>query len=63
VAAYRDRYQITTNTALGTPAQSVAQKTDAARARAALDATSTLTKKVQDVDEARRVTPSMGRSL
>lgn len=37
VAAYRDRYQITTDTVLGAPAESIAQKIDAARARAALE--------------------------
>ncbi len=37
VAAYRDRYHVTTDAALGSEAESVAQKIDAARARAALD--------------------------
>ncbi len=37
VAAYRDRYQITDDTPLGSPPTSTAQKIDAARARAALD--------------------------
>ena len=37
VAAYRDRYQITTDTAVGAPAESSAQKIDAARPRAALE--------------------------
>ena len=37
VAAYRDRYQITTDTAVGAPAESIAQKIDAARPRAALE--------------------------
>ena len=37
VAAYRDRYGITATTALGAPAESTAQKIDAARARTALD--------------------------
>lgn len=36
-AAYRDRYGITDTTPLGAPAESDAQKIDAARARAALD--------------------------
>ena len=39
VAAYRDRYSITGPTPLGEPAESAAQKIDAARARAALDRT------------------------
>ncbi|QQT70815.1 hypothetical protein I6I57_08230 [Brevibacterium casei] len=63
VAAYRDRYQVTADTALGIQVDSVAQKVDAARARAALDLARTLTKNAQDVDETRRATPSMGRSL
>lgn len=37
VAAYRDRYTITGPTPLGPPAESTAQKLDAARARRALD--------------------------
>lgn len=63
VAAYRDRYQVTTDTAFGTQIDTVAQKVDAARARAALDVARTLTKKTPDVDESRRAAPSMGRSL
>jgi len=63
VAAYRDRYQVTTDTALGTPPESVAQKIDAARARTALDVARTITKKTPDVDETRPAAPSMGRSL
>lgn len=39
VAAYRDRYSITGPAPLGAPAESAAQKIDAARARAALDRT------------------------
>ncbi len=63
VAAYRDRYQITADTALGAPVESVAQKIDAARARAALDAARTLTTPTQQADERRRAAPSIGRSL
>lgn len=37
VAAYRDRYNITDHTPLGTPPENDAQKIDAARARAAID--------------------------
>lgn len=37
VAAYRDRYSITADTALGAPAENVAQRIDAARARFAMD--------------------------
>jgi conjugative relaxase-like TrwC/TraI family protein len=63
VAAYRDRYHVTTDAALGTQVDTVAQKVDAARARAALDVARTLTKKTPEVDESRRAAPSMGRSL
>jgi conjugative relaxase-like TrwC/TraI family protein len=42
VAAYRDRYGITGTSALGAPAESTAQKIDAARARVALDRARTL---------------------
>ena len=63
VTAYRDRYQVTADTALGAQAESVAQKIDTARARTALDVARTLTKNTQDVDETRRTAPSMGRSL
>ena len=37
VAAYRDQYRITGDSAIGTPPQATAQKVDAARARAALE--------------------------
>ncbi|WP_308468924.1 MobF family relaxase [Rathayibacter soli] len=37
IAAYRDRYTITTDSPLGAPAENVAQRIDAARARAAID--------------------------
>ncbi|SER97836.1 conjugative relaxase domain-containing protein, TrwC/TraI family [Propionibacterium cyclohexanicum] len=43
VAAYRDRYSITGPTPLGAPAESAAQKIDAARAQAALDRAQRLT--------------------
>ncbi len=36
VAAYRDRYQITTDTAFGAPPETTTQKVDRARAEAAL---------------------------
>lgn len=42
VAAYRDRYGITGQAVLGSPAESDAQKVDAARARVALDRAQTL---------------------
>lgn len=63
LAAYRDRYQITADTALGAPVESVAQKIDAARTRAALDAARALTLPTQQADETRRAAPSTGRSL
>ena len=63
VAAYRDRYQVTADTALGSPVESVAQKIDAARARAALDAARSLTVPTPQADEHRRVAPSIGRGL
>lgn len=43
VAAYRDRYNITDASPLGAPAESDAQKVDAARARAALDRAQNIT--------------------
>ncbi len=43
VAAYRDRYKITTRSAFGAPAETTAQKIDFGRAKIALDAARTLT--------------------
>lgn len=43
IAAYRDRYTVNETAALGSPAQTDAQKIDAARARAALDRARALT--------------------
>lgn len=63
VAAYHDRHQLVTDTPLSTPVKSVAQKIDAARARAALDAARTLTIPGQQADETRWAAPSIGRSL
>jgi conjugative relaxase-like TrwC/TraI family protein len=63
VAAYHDRYQVAADTALGAPVETVAQKIDVARARAALDAARTLTTPTQQADERRRAAPSIGRSL
>ena len=63
MAAYRDRYRITVDTALGAPVESIAQEIDAARARAALDAARSLTVPTQQVDETRRAAPYIGRSL
>ncbi|WP_345064404.1 MobF family relaxase [Leifsonia kafniensis] len=37
VAAYRDRYSITADSALGAPAENAAQRTDAAQARSAME--------------------------
>lgn len=63
VAAYRDRYQVTTDMALGTQAESVAQKIDAARARAALDAARRATSVAERTDESRRTSRSVARGL
>lgn len=63
VAAYRDRYQITTDTALGTQAESVAQKIDSVRARVALDAARTVMKSSESIQAVRRAEPSRRPSL
>ena len=63
VAAYRDRYQITADTSLGAPVENVAQKIDAARARAALDAARTLAQSIEPIEKLRRAVPSHGRSF
>lgn len=55
VAAYRDRYRVTDGAPLGAPPESAAQKVDAARARAALDRTLTLSRvERQDQEHSRR---------
>lgn len=56
VAAYRDRYNITDTSPLGTPAESDAQKVDAARARAALDRVRSLADAERQVQEPSRRT-------
>jgi conjugative relaxase-like TrwC/TraI family protein len=56
VAAYRDRYDITGPTPLGAPAESDAQKVDAARARAALDRASRLDRTPDEPQERPRTT-------
>ena len=63
VAAYRDRYGITDNTPLGTPAENDAQKVDAARARAALDRARDLARGRQDTPRHRTGRKAAGRSL
>lgn len=63
VAAYRDRYQVTTDTALGIPPESVAQKIDAARARAALDAVRRLSVSSMPTEKVQRAAPSSVRAL
>lgn len=63
VAAYRDRYQVTEDTALGTQAENVAQKIEAARARAALDAARRATSVAERTDESRRASRSVARGL
>ncbi|MGR6612324.1 MobF family relaxase [Kocuria rhizophila] len=65
VAAYRDRYGITGPAPLGAPAETEAQKLDAARARAALDRAKNLAQAEQPEQErprrmgAQRVGPSL----
>lgn len=56
VAAYRDRYNITDASPLGAPAESDAQKIDAARARAALDRARRLANTEQQKQEPSRRT-------
>lgn len=65
VAAYRDRYGITDLSPLGAPAESDAQKIDAARARAALDRAQRVAHSDQPEQErAGRIgTERVGRSL
>ncbi|WP_257478507.1 ATP-dependent DNA helicase [Acidipropionibacterium jensenii] len=63
VAAYHDRYQVAADTALGAPVESVAQKIDAARARAALKAVRTLAPSSELIEKLWRAMPSNGRSL
>ena len=63
VAAYRDRYQVTADTALGAPAGSVAQKIDAARARAALAAAHGLAQRGDYMAPARTQLPTNERLL
>lgn len=54
VAAYRDRYQVATDAALGTPPESTAQKIDAARARAAVAQAQALTNETKTAEQGRR---------
>ncbi len=65
VAAYRDRYSITSPAPLGAPAESAAQKIDAARAKTALGrAKSLLQDGRREQDRTRRSGPErVGRSL
>lgn len=51
VAAYRDRYQITDDTPLGTIAGSDAQKIDAARAETALKRAKQLSQQTPDTEQ------------
>ncbi|AMS04506.1 hypothetical protein DUY81_09350 [Acidipropionibacterium acidipropionici] len=57
IAAYRDRYNITGPVPLGAPAESTAQKIDAARARTALDQARRITDAKRDELE-----PTRGRT-
>lgn len=64
ITAYRDRYGITDPAPLGAPAESVAQKIDAARARAALDRARELVRGPKRDDRVRRTgRDPVGRSL
>lgn len=63
VATYRDRYNITDPTPLGAPAESDAQKIDAARARAALDRARELSRGPNPVSARPAGRESVGRTL
>ena len=56
-------HQITADTALGAPVESVVQKVDAARAQTALDVVRRLETSSEPIDMVRRAAPSAGRSL
>ncbi|NYE93872.1 hypothetical protein FHU41_000093 [Psychromicrobium silvestre] len=63
VAAYRDRHAITGATALGAPAESTAQKIDAARARAALNRARTIVGTPEQDEERRPGRQAAGHSM
>jgi hypothetical protein len=63
VAAYRDRYQIITEAAIGTQAETIGQKIDAARAQAALDAVRRLAASSMPMEKVQTAAPSSGRFL
>lgn len=63
VAAYRDRYQVTADTALGAPVESIAQRFDTARARRVLDAARRLAISSMPKAKVKRPAPSSGRTL
>ncbi|GAA3680296.1 hypothetical protein GCM10022376_19520 [Yimella lutea] len=60
VAAYRDRYTITTSTPLGAPAENTVQKIDAARARTALEKARDLAESGRDDRTPRRAVDMRG---
>ncbi|MGE9809570.1 MobF family relaxase [Janibacter sp. G1551] len=62
IAAYRDRYSITTTSPLGT-AESTRQKIDEARAQAALTQARRITNPTQNADPRRTGRESVGRTL
>ena len=63
VAAYRNRYGITTTNALGAPPESTAQKIDAARARTALDRAHDLTQQDEATPHRPERREAAGRTL
>ncbi|AMS06895.1 conjugal transfer protein [Acidipropionibacterium acidipropionici] len=63
VAAYRDRYQVITEAAIGTQAETIGQKIDAARAQAALDAVRRLAASSMPMEKVQTAAPSSGRFL
>lgn len=63
VAAYRDRYQVITEAAIGTQAETIGQKIDAVRAQAALDAVRRLAASSMPMEKVQTAAPSSGRFL
>lgn len=63
VAAYRDRYRITTTSPLGAESDSAAQRIDAARARSALDRAGELARRKDSAPTPQRPTRTTGRTL
>lgn len=63
VAAYRDRYQVIIEAAIGTQAETIGQKIDAARAQAALDPVRRLAASSMPMEKVQTAAPSSGRFL